>query len=241
MSEEPDIDDDSLAEIEAEVDRELASSVPEVSVVDDLEENSDGLSVPVSAASHTSAISKKAFLEAKDLWESGKHTLNDIAAKIGVPAPTLQRALRAAGSRKGSRAVVIAGEEKSVEARIDELQVRRIGETKEQHYSYAEALAKLTIDVVVTAKRNGLRFSTIDRDIAALGKAAKTMEVLRKERYAILGLDRDDMADPEDTPELMVSELTAEQIQEIRAQIEQGLVDEDDLPDVGDIVDTSDE
>ena len=45
----------------------------------------------------------------------------------------------------------------------------------------------------------------------------------RMERYAVLGLDKDDYVDEDGLPELVISELTAAQIEELRNRDEEGL------------------
>ena len=50
----------------------------------------------------------------------------------------------------------------------------------------------------------------------ALLEADVNLKVVREESWAVLGLDRADAVDPDQIPELVISELTAEQIKELR-------------------------
>lgn len=68
-------------------------------------------------------------------------------------------------------------------------------------------------------KRLGLFKPILVREVEgkALDVAMTTLKKAREERYAVLGLDRDDFVASEDLPELVISELTAEQIEKMRA------------------------
>ena len=65
------------------------------------------------------------------------------------------------------------------------------------------------------------------------------MSVLKKareERYAVLGLNREDYVDEEGLPELVISELTEEQVEQLRARDN----DMDDLANPDDVVQLED-
>lgn len=221
-SPEPEIDDEDFEEIEREI--EAASSAE---TTPETEEPAPSGMTPT-GANPSRRLSRKEWEECVILWESGKYTLDELARRVGIKTNTLQQRMKAAGIIKGSRAVTVPDPKaETIQDKIDAIQVKRVSDTKEMHYQYAEALAKLTIGTVVDCRNKKQRFATIDKDIAALGKAAKTLEIIRKERFAILGLDKDNMLDPEDQPEFMISEMTEDQIKEVRDHIEQGLVDED--------------
>ena len=89
--------------------------------------------------------------------------------------------------------------------------VKRIVETRNDHYRFAEVLARMTMGEIIAAKNAKQAFATKDANLAAL-------EVLRKERWVILGLDRED-GDPEDMDELMITELSQEQIDAMQAEM----------------------
>lgn len=161
----------------------------------------------------------------KALYEAGTATIDELATQFEVKPDTLRKRLKREGVVKGSRSEQVA--EAAASAAADaareqaERMVRRIGETKEQHYQYAEAIAKVTMKTIVAAQNKGQALAAIEGDLSALQRAMKTLETARKERWAILGLDNDD-GNPEDVPELLVSELTEEQVREIQEQMRQG-------------------
>lgn len=161
----------------------------------------------------------------KALWESGTVKLRELAEEFGVRIDSLQKRLKAEGVVKGARAYE-QGEAVREKVKSDaERQVERIGHTKEQHYQYTEALAKLTMQTVLDARSGHKSFGSVDADLAALGKAMKVIALARQERYALLGLDKED-ANPDELPELLVSELTPDQIEKIRRGMEQNHVDD---------------
>lgn len=160
--------------------------------------------------------------QVKLLWEYGNHTLADLSKEYGIRPDTIQRRLKEDDVEKGARAHEVASG--VVNAVHDEMakqaaeNVKRIVETRNDHYRYAEVLARMTMGEIVSAKNANQSFATKDASLAALNKAAKTLEVLRKERWVILGLDRED-GDPEDMDELMITELSQEQIDAMQAEM----------------------
>ena len=82
----------------------------------------------------------------------------------------------------------------------------------------ASNLAKLTWSEILKVKQDGQQFSTIQGNLKALDSAMTILKKAREERWAVLGLDKEKDVDSDDLPELVVSELTVEQIEAIRAQ-----------------------
>ncbi len=160
--------------------------------------------------------------QVKLLWEYGNHTLADLSKQFGIRPDTIQRRLKEDNVEKGARAHEAASS--AVNAVHDEMakqaaeNVKRIVETRNDHYRFAEVLARMTMGEIIAAKNSKQAFATKDANLAALNKAAKTLEVLRKERWVILGLDRED-GDPEDMDELMITELSQEQIEAMQAEM----------------------
>lgn len=178
------------------------------------------------ALSDTAAKSKRLtpaeWEQVKTLWEFGNHTLAQLAAQFGIRADTIQRRLKDDGVEKGARAHEAAQPGLSeVEDRLAKEaaeNVRRINETKNDHYRFAEALAKMTMQEIINARTSKHEIGTKNGNITTLGKAAKTLEILRKERYSILGLDRED-GDPDEMDELLISELSEDQIRQMQAEM----------------------
>ncbi|MPQ56292.1 DNA-binding protein [Duganella sp. FT27W] len=165
-------------------------------------------------------LTPKQWAEAEALWTSGEVTYEDLVKKYGKSISTFERHFRAKGLSKGATAAAVKKkvEETLAANTIDEATViaARIKETKEQHYSWATNLAKLTWNEILEAKRAGNPLSVATNNLKALESAANVMKKMREERWAVLGLDRPDAVDPSELPELLIAELTAEQIQELR-------------------------
>jgi hypothetical protein len=172
-------------------------------------------------------LTKEEWNAAVALWESGHYSLSEIAGRYGIRPDGLQRRFKANGIKKGKQVVSVAVGDG---AGGDVLR-RRIEETKSHHYTYAAALAQLTMSEIAKCHQNGHRFATIARAIDVLYKAAKTLAILRKERYALLDLERGGTGDDE-LPEFRVAEFTAEKIEEI-CRLAERRVDFDDLDDDG--------
>ena len=179
-------------------------------------------------------LSPTEWEQLKLLWEYGDHTLTDLSDQFGIRPDTIQRRLKEDGIEKGARAHEVKNatatamhEEMAKQAAEN---MKRVVETRNDHYRYAEALAKMTMSEVVEAKNSRQAIATKDANLAALNKAAKTLEVLRKERWILLGLDRED-GDPEDMDELLISELSQEQIDAMQAEM-RGFEYQDPLSDL---------
>lgn len=165
-------------------------------------------------------LTPKQWAEAEALWTSGAVTYEDLVKKFGKSISTFERHFRAKGLAKGAAAAAVKKkvEETLASNTLDEATViaARIRETKEQHYSWSTSLAKLAWNEILTAKRDGHPVATVMNNLKSLDAAANVMKKMREERWAILGLDRPDAVDPDELPELLIAELTAEQIQELR-------------------------
>ena len=172
-------------------------------------------------------MTPRQWAEAEALWESGEVTLDDLAKRFDKDRSAFVRYFKKHGIVKGSRAAARKEEVKEAVAAagIDEATVlaNRIRETKEDHYKMSSALAKLVWAEVLTAKKDEKPFSAIKDNLKALDNAMNVLMKARMERFAILGLNKDDYVDEGGLPELVISELTAAQIEELRNRDEEGL------------------
>lgn len=156
------------------------------------------------------------YEQAKTLYELGAKSLQDIADMFGVSRQTLWRKFKDNGVERGSRAHETTEVIEDEIAKQAEILAKRVTETRENHYVYADTLAKLVMTTIMKTRQEGRSIATADGELAALNKAIKGLEVLRKERYSLLGLDRDD-GDPNEEPELLISEMTDDMIEAVRA------------------------
>lgn len=163
------------------------------------------------------------------MWESGDFIYEDLVKRFGKAASTFERHFKKHGIVKGAKAAATKKkvEEKLASAAVDEVTVMavRVKETKEEHYKMAAALAKLTWNEILKTKQDGSPVAVALNNIKTLDAAMNVLTKARQERWAVLGLDRPDAVDPDELPELVISELTEEQIKELRDRDDTGLED----------------
>lgn len=166
------------------------------------------------------SLTPRQWAEIEALWEAGEVTYSDLMTRYGKSQSTFERHFRKRGLIKGAKAHVAKKkiEEKLAEATILDATViaARIKETKEQHYKMAAGLASLTWAEILKTKQDGAPVGIALTNLKALDVAMNVLKKAREERYSVLGMDRPDAVDPEDLPELVISELTADQVQELR-------------------------
>lgn len=175
-----------------------------------------------------------AWAEVETLYELGDITTAEIAAKFGITDRAvklhMQRRKIKAGSKAAKHAKKVTEQLEKASVTDAVIHAARIKSTKEDHYKMAETLGKLVYTETVKCARDGLPFSTMTNNVKALEMAISALAKVRAERYAILGLDRDDYVDEEGLPELVISELTADQVETLRNR-DSGLedIDADDV------------
>ena len=167
-------------------------------------------------------MTPKEWREAEALWASGTVTIVDLAKKFNRHRMTFMNHFKKKGIKKGSKADKIA---EKAHARMEKeaendaaIIAARIRETKDDHYKMAAGLAKLTWAEILKAKQDGVALGTIQMNLKSLDIAMSALKKAREERYSVLGLDRPDAVDENDVPELVISELTAEQIEMLRSR-----------------------
>lgn len=167
-------------------------------------------------------LSRKQWTDAEAIWTSGDMTKETIAEKFGISPRSVQRHMSEFGIVRGSRSAEIL---KDVEAELARAHVEdtaillaRIRETKEEHYKMVSGLGKLTWAAILTAKQEGKPIATALPDLKALETAIGNVKRVREEKWAILGLDKEDATEDDGVPELTVSELTAAEIEELRSR-----------------------
>lgn len=178
--------------------------------------------------------------EIASLWRSGEFTMTQIAEKYGKDISTIRATIRAEGAVKGEvsekvREKVESTIEKSLVSDA-EMIAGRIREAKEEHWKMASGLAKLVWKTVVEAQKAGHQPAVIADDMKALQLAANTLSVLRKERYAVLGIRdfEEKKTSDDEIPELVIKELTSQEIKKMvdakTASMQSDDLEELDLP-----------
>lgn len=193
-------------------------------------------------------LTRKQWAEIEALWESGGVVYGDLVKRYGKSVSTFDRYFRKHGIIKGAKAEATKKRIAEAVAREDvnhaQVLAARITETKEEHYRMSAAIARLAWAEVLEAKKATRPMSTALNNLKALDAAASVLKKVREERFAVLGLDRTDSVDPDAIPELILTELTPEQIQKLRdrdhMEVEDGAVSQGPAADEqADIVDES--
>lgn len=164
-------------------------------------------------------ITPKDWAEVEALWELGQITRTEIAKKLGISTTAVSVHMKKKGIIRGSK---VEEQRRRVSAKIMEetssnstIHSQRVQEAKDQHYQMNQALSQLVWKKVVDTQKAGQPVSTIHHELKALETAINVLAAARKEKWAVLGLDKPDVVDVAELPELVVSELTAEQIEEM--------------------------
>lgn len=182
-----------------------------------------------SRAGKTLSATEKA--EAITLWKTGAVTLDQLAKQFHRHRSCFTRLFSKEGAKKGETQE--AHEKKVAEAVEHQvlgdaaISAQRIRETKEAHYKMAAGLARLTWTILSKATQENRAVSTTVNDMKALQAAAQVLKITREERYAVLGLNEKEVNDDTPLPDLLIQELTAQEIKAMHKQ--QQAINEDDL------------
>jgi hypothetical protein len=167
-------------------------------------------------------LTLKQWAEAEAMWESGNSIYDDLVAKFGGHVSTFERHFKRRGIVKGAKAAVVKKKVEQKLAAIAEgdavVTAQRIRETKEDHYKFSVALARLAWNEIVVAREKKAPISVAMANLKALNMAMNVFKKTREERYSVLGLDRPDAIDVDELPELVISELTAAEVDALRAR-----------------------
>lgn len=169
------------------------------------------------AIRHLTASQKAQAIE---LWRSGEVTLDDLARKFKKNRDTFSNLFKREGVEKGSAKKEL---ERRVQEKVQEdlandavVLANRIRETKEEHYKMAAGIAKLVWFTITKARQDNKPIASVGYDLKALKVAAETLRITREDRYAVLGISPDDDGEEKPLPDLVVQELTAEDIRKMQ-------------------------
>ena len=187
------------------------------------------------------------WAEIQALWEGGTVTLKELSERFDVSEPSLSRGLKKRGAVKGSRAGEIgrAAAKAATAAATAEAESfaarrrRRIEETKESHYKWAETIGKLMMAELAKAQAAGVAFGTTLKSMQALRLAAAGLKDVREERYALLDVDSE--VDQTSLPELTIRELSQAEIDTLRDTEEDDLMPKEPVEPVPDEIVVEDE
>lgn len=176
-------------------------------------------------------LTPKQWAEAEALYESGEVTQVDLARRFKISEQAMHMHMKRNGIVRGKTAEEHKKRvaEEVTKAAIDDATIiaARIRETKEEHYKMSSAIAKMSFAEILKAKQDGAPLSVAMNNLKSLDLAMTVLAKARIERWSVLGLDKADYVDEDGLPELLISELTAEQIEALRARDHTEL---DDIP-----------
>lgn len=159
------------------------------------------------------------------LWETGSVRGHDLAAQFGVTPESISRGLSKRKAVYGKHAAAAA--KKVVEAAQDdtEITVRRAKETREEHYKISRLFAQMAAMKIQQAEKKvpGYSYDQANDELKAIQAAMTISEKSRRERWAILGLDKDNAIGEEDMPELLIREMTGKEVEDSREAQEAAL------------------
>jgi hypothetical protein len=165
-------------------------------------------------------ITPAEWATANALWESGQHTLGEISKQLDISKEHLSRQFKKNNVEKGAKVADITGrvEEEIINAAAaaTKLRVTRIGETKEQHYVWADAVIKMMMMSVGKANKAGSPMAIVDADAKAGERVLSVLSKAQQIKWQCLGLDKEDFVGTDELPELPIKNLTEVEIEEIR-------------------------
>lgn len=164
-------------------------------------------------------LSEKEWAEVVVLWELGEHSLQELADRYEITPSAISSGLNRRGAIHGrlatEQAQKVAKQSNGDFAEI----LRRANETKDFHYKSSSYLGQLAVKKIQQAEKGDISYAQADDEIKVLLNASKVTAEMRKERFAVLGLDRDDLV-LEELPELVIQEMSPFEIDQIRAEQE---------------------
>jgi len=173
--------------------------------------------------------------EAIALWESGEFTLSELASKFNRNADSLSRFFTTRGLTKGSKAEEYA---KAVHERVMSQVMGDVGETatkvknlKDDYLTRFEIAKKLTHNEIATVQKRGLSLQSALPNLRAIKQYIDILSHCRTEEYDLLGVaEFESRIEHDDLPELVISELTVEDIEKMRVeQLKLSSMDEIDI------------
>lgn len=189
------------------------------------------------------SIPESTWAEAEALYATGDFNLADLEEKFGIRRETLSRRFKKRGIKKGQATVSEQVMEAVAKAAIDDATIiaQRAKESRDESYAWTQILQKMVMKEIADAKRNGKEVMVVGPNVKVLTEAMKLISMGWDTRSKILGLDKEKM-ESEELPELVISELTQDEIESIRSAQEQGDVPiDEDIADLSDIVDEDEE
>lgn len=192
-------------------------------------------------------ITPQQWAEIDVLWESGTVSMEQLMKRFGLSRSGFAKHFSEKGIKHGS---AIKEYQDKVKAEVQKainddatIVAGRIRETKEDHYKMSSALARLAWEEIIKVRKDGAPMSAATNNLKALDNAINVIKKAREERYACLGLDKD-IHTGEGLEELVIHELTSDQIEALRSRDHteiDGARDKNPISEYDEISDSDDE
>jgi len=183
--------------------------------------------------------------EMEAMWESGEVTLKELAERFNRSQDNISRHMTLNGVVKGAKAEEYSRmiKEKIAQELMGDVgeHAKRIRQAKDYALGQIDLIKKLAANEIIGAKKKNLNLSSTLPALRALDQYMKVVSGCRNEEYILLGIKEfEEKVEQEDIPELIVTELTGEEIERMRQEQREfdQMVDEADT-DVNEIVDES--
>lgn len=169
--------------------------------------------------------------EAAALWRAGDVTLAQLSERFKKRPETFSKLFARMGIEKGSgAAAAMKRAEEAVAAKaVSEVEetLKRIAKVKEDHYRMSQMLAVQVFREIQQARAAELDVGKLKDAMAVYKLASEVIGQSRKELFQILNVEKHEQKEDEsDLPDLMVRELTQDEIGQLQSSPMDG---DDDL------------
>lgn len=168
----------------------------------------------------TRKLTARQKAEAAALWSAGDATLHDLSVRYGKTKEHLSRTFTKMGVKKGERAREAVEEAKAAIAKemvSDSAELaKKVRAAKDDSDRFYTTLRKLTLHEIITAKKSGLPLSAIFNNLKSLEVASKIARITQEGQFEVLGISTEPVELEDDIPELRITGLSSDQIEELR-------------------------
>lgn len=166
------------------------------------------------------------------MYESGDYSAANIAEMFQRNASYISARLKKEKIRKGAKAFerqqIIADQMSKDEERDAALTIVKAKETNEENYQWNRNIGLAVMQALAECRpKDGKAkpWSTAANDIKALRLAAQTIAITHQNRRIAVGMDKRDILDDEELPELGIFEMNAEEIEQASGYTGDGFMD----------------
>lgn len=169
------------------------------------------------------ALKPSQIAEMEALWESGEVTIKELAQRFNRDPSMVSRHMTLNNIIQGSRAEeysrLIRDKIASELAGDAGENAKRIKTMKEQHLGYKNMIENMVLKEFQTMRAKNLPAQAILPNLRAIKEAYSIFNMTRSEGWALLGVvEFEQRVERDDIPELLISELTSEDIERMRIE-----------------------